>query len=33
VRFEPVVEDGVEDGDDEEWVETEDAWAETDDEG
>lgn len=33
VRFESVVEDGVEDGDDEEWVETEDAWAETDDDG
>ncbi|MEA2011351.1 MAG: folylpolyglutamate synthase/dihydrofolate synthase family protein [Actinomycetota bacterium] len=33
VRFESVVEDDGEDGDDEPWVDTDDAWAETDDDG
>ncbi|MCL1693009.1 MAG: Mur ligase family protein [Actinomycetia bacterium] len=33
VRFESVVEDDAEDEDDEPWVDTEDAWAETDDDG
>jgi len=33
VRFESVVDDDTKDDDDEPWVETEDAWAETDDDG